>query len=130
MLEDTNSLWYRVLCARYGQVGGRLCVVERGDGSVWRQTMKSIRKGVGQVDVGWLRDNISQNVGDATSTMFWLDPWLGGMLLKESFGRLYELADKKLAIVEHMFIIGWGENGEACKWCRRLFSWEEELLRE
>ena len=29
-----------------------------------------------------------------------------------------------------MFSMGWGVNGEAWKWQRRLFTWEEELVRE
>jgi hypothetical protein len=51
MSDDTCSLWYRVLCARYGQEEGRLCV-ERGDGSMWWHTMRNIREGVGHVDGG------------------------------------------------------------------------------
>jgi hypothetical protein len=34
MLEDTSSLWCRVLDVRYGQEEGRLCV-GRGGGTVW-----------------------------------------------------------------------------------------------
>ena len=29
-----------------------------------------------------------------------------------------------------MFQLGWGENGEALKWSRRLFAWEEEQVEE
>lgn len=29
-----------------------------------------------------------------------------------------------------MFVLGWGVNGEAWKWCRSLFVWEEEMVRE
>jgi len=77
--------------------------------------MKNIRESVGQVDVEWLRDNISQKVDDKTSTLFWLDPWLDGMPLKDIFGRLYELADYKLETVEHMFAMWLRVNGEAWK---------------
>jgi hypothetical protein len=104
--------------------------VERGDGSVWWHTIRSIREGVGQVDGGWLRDNISQRVGNGDFTLFWVDPWLDSMAPKDSYRRLYELANNKLAIVKNRFSMGWGMNGEAWKWCRRLFSWEEELLIE
>jgi hypothetical protein len=37
--------------------------------------MKNIREGVGQVDGGWLGDNISQQVGDGNSTRFSIDPF-------------------------------------------------------
>jgi len=26
--------------------------------------------------------------------------------------------------------LGWGEEGEACRWRRRLFAWEEEVVGE
>lgn len=32
--------------------------------------------------------------------------------------------------VANMYLLGWGVDGEAWKWCRRLFAWEEELVRE
>lgn len=85
-----DSLWYRMLCASYGQEGGRLRV-EKGDGSMWWQSIRNIREEVGQVDGGWLRDNISRKVGDGNSTLFWVDPWLDGMPLKDCFQRFYEL---------------------------------------
>jgi len=45
--------------------------------------------------------------------------------LQGSFRRLYELADKKLATMEGMFTLGVGD-----EWFRRLFAWDEELVRE
>jgi len=73
VLEDRSSLWYRVLCQRYGHEGGQLCI-GKGDGSVWWHTMNTIWEGVGQFDGGWLRDNISWKVGDETFTLFWIYP--------------------------------------------------------
>jgi len=43
---------------------------------------------------------------------------------------LYELADNKLDTVAELFARGWGVNGEAWKWRRRLFEWEDELVGE
>ena len=90
MLEETQSLRYKVSCSKYGEKGGRLRVGGGGD-SVWWQTVNNIIEGV--VDGGWLFDNISRKVGDETSTLFWSDPWLDGVPLKVRFGRLFELAD-------------------------------------
>jgi hypothetical protein len=50
--------------------------------------------------------------------------------MKDSFKRIYELPDSKLVIVEDMFSMRWGVNGEAWKCRRRLFAWEEELVWE
>lgn len=42
----------------------------------------------------------------------------------------FELAENKVIIVVDMKLLGWGVNGEAWKWRRRLFAWEEELTRD
>ena len=107
---------------------GRLCCSSRVGGLVWWQTILDVKDGVGQVDSGWMLDNINCQVGDGVSTLFWVDPWLEGKPLCSLFPRLYELAENKLVMVAEMFARGWGVNGEAWKWCRRLFAWEEELL--
>ena len=88
-----------------------------------------VRDGVGQIDTGWMSDNIIRRVGDGVSTLFWVDPWLEGKPMCNLFTRLYELAENNLDTVAGMFARRWGVNGEAWKWRRRLFAWEEELLR-
>lgn len=50
-------LWHRVLCARYGEDGGRL-QLGGGGGSVWWQQLNKVVKGVGLVDGWWLVSNI------------------------------------------------------------------------
>jgi len=47
--------------------------------------------------------------------------------MSKVFARLYELADHKLEMVAHMHARGWGLNGEAWKWRKRLYVWEELL---
>jgi len=109
---------------------GRLCCAGGRDGSVWRLTILSVREGVGQVDTGWLLDNITRQVGDGESTLFWIDHWLDGKPLCKVYVRLYELSEIKFESVANVFASGWGFNGEAWRWRRRLFAWEEDLLRE
>jgi len=41
----------------------------RGDGSVWRQTIKGVRDGVGQFETWSMLDNITHQVGDRVSTL-------------------------------------------------------------
>jgi len=42
---------------------------------------------------------------------------------------LFELAENELDVA-YMHFMGWEVNGDAWKWRRRLFVWEEELVRE
>ena len=52
------------------------------------------------------------------------------MSFKERINRLFELLVDKWVSVFDLFHLGWGVNGEAWKWRRRLFAWEEEQLGE
>ncbi|GAU46642.1 hypothetical protein TSUD_246690 [Trifolium subterraneum] len=126
-LEERDSLWSLVLKAKYGQEGGWVCFAERV-GSVWWRNVNSVRVGGGVRDNRWLVDNICRRVGNDRDTLFWLDPWLEECPLQRSFCRLYDLAENKSVSVADMFEAGWGIGGEAWKWRRRLFAWEEELL--
>jgi len=45
-LVDRESVWHRVLVARYGEVGGRVLAGGRGGSSWWRDISR-IRNGVG-----------------------------------------------------------------------------------
>ncbi|CAJ2642357.1 unnamed protein product [Trifolium pratense] len=129
MLVDREGLWFRVLAARYGFEDGRLC--EGGQrGSVWWREIVRIREGEGELGGRWFREHIVRRVGDGLDTLFWTDPWLDGISLRERFGRLFELAETKSRSVVEMFALGWGADGEAWVWRRRLWAWEEELLRE
>jgi len=64
------SLWYRVLVARYGEVGG--CLAEEGRAnSVWWNNLINIKSGAG-VGVGWwFDDHLGRKIGDGTETLFW-----------------------------------------------------------
>jgi len=69
-------------------------------------------RGCGQVDTGWLLDNITRQVGDVESTLFWTDPWLDGKSLCKDYARLYELSESKFVTVANVFGGGWGFNGD------------------
>jgi len=61
---------------------------------------------------------------------FWLDRWVGDVHLSDRFHHLYDLSEYKSIIVAEMFARGWDEGGDAWKWRRRLWVWEEEMLEE
>jgi hypothetical protein len=54
---------------------------------------------------------VTRKVGDESDTLFWSDPWLGGIPLCERFGRLYDLAVSKSITVAKMYSLGWGGLG-------------------
>jgi len=100
--------------------------------SVWLNNLIDIKRGVGAEVGWWLDDNLGREVGDGTTNLFWWDPWNDGMILKRNFSRHFDLVDNKMTTVAKMYSLEWGggEGGEAWKWRRQLFSWEEKQLRE
>ena len=107
----------------YVEGRGRRC-------SQWWCEVVRIRDGGSGVGGGWFRENISKKVGDGMDTLFWTDSWLGGIPLAVRFRHLYDLSVNKNCLVGEMFALGVEEGGVAWQWRRRLWDWEEDLVRE
>lgn len=71
-----------------------------------------------------------RKVGDGAVTLFWHDCWVLFIPFSVCFGRLFNLAVDKSTTVRNIFMLGWGEGGEAWVWMRRLWVWEEDMLAE
>ena len=128
MLVDREGMWYRVLAARYGEEARRLEVGGRSVSCWWREIAK-IRDGI-EREEGWFDERVSRKVGDGLHNFFWYDSWVGDAPLRKRFPRLFDLSFNKLATVEEMFTLGWAVGGEAWRWKRRLWVWEEDMLVE
>jgi len=126
LLTEKGGLWYRVLKARYGEVGGRIREGGR-DSSVWWKMLCRICEGVGEGVRNWFDDNIRRVIGHGRGTLFWYDKWIGDMPLRLKFPRLFDLAVEKDCTVGGMEGRGRGIDGAAWKWRRRLFAWEESM---
>ena len=128
-LLDKEGLWYRVLKARYGEVGGRLKEGGSDSSMSWRM-VSGIRDGV-RLGVGsWFHDNVRRVIGGSGTTYFWTDNWVGDVPLRVRFPHLFDLSVDKGVTVEVMASRGWGVGGGAWMWRRRLFAWEEECVKE
>jgi len=114
-------MWFRVLSARYGVEGGRLLGGGRETSMWWRDISAMCRE-------EWFANHVSRSVGNGENTFFWSDVWCGGEEFRVRFIRLYDLSLFKGALVSDMCHLGWGVDGEAWRWRRRLFAWEEGLL--
>lgn len=62
MLEERESLWYRMLVAKYGNEGSQLCS-RKGVGSIWGKNFNMIWEGIGLGVGRWLGDIIVHEVG-------------------------------------------------------------------
>jgi len=55
---------------------------------------------------------------------------LEGVSLDVRYARLFNLAINKCVIVAEMYSLSCDVNGDVWKWRRRMFAWEEGLVRE
>jgi len=101
LLENRDSLWYRVLASRYGVVGGH--VLDGGrDVSTWWRDIFALRR------EGWFVDNVKHLVGNGNCTLFWSVVWLGGESLRIRFSKLFDLSVFKGESVSDLCRFGWG----------------------
>jgi hypothetical protein len=112
-----------VLSARYGVEGGQLRDGDRNTSLWWRDIATLLRE-------EWFSENVSRVVGDGRVIRFWTDVWVGGVSFTDMFYRLFELFLNKELCVFEMCQLGWGEDGEAWQWRRKLFAWEGEQVGE
>ena len=118
-----------MLKARYGEVGGRIREGGRNSSTWWMMVCR-FHEGIGEGVGNWFEENIRRVVGDGRDTLFWYDRWIGDLPLCLKFPRLFDLAVEKECSVGEMEGRGWGNDGGAWVWRRRLFAWEEESVRE
>ena len=73
-------------------------------------------------------DRIKWEVGNGKGIMFWEDSWVGNLVLKNKFPRLFSLCGDKDLLLEHCGT--WEEGVWSWKlgWKRNLFEWEKSQV--
>ncbi|RHN53135.1 hypothetical protein MtrunA17_Chr6g0488181 [Medicago truncatula] len=74
MLVERESMWFRVLSARYALSEGRLWCGGRNSSLWWRDVEVLSRE-------EWFMDNVHCGVGNGENTWFWSDVWVGEVLV-------------------------------------------------
>ena len=97
---------------------------------MWWRNLLSINNGGGEGISNWFYDHLRREVGDEVGTLFWWDALLVEGTLKSKCMHLFYLSINKMATKSNMFLLGWGDGGNAWRWRRRLWAWEEELISE
>jgi hypothetical protein len=73
LMEEHESLWYKVLVARFGEEG-RILRVDGEGGTMWWNNLININQGVGASVGRWIYIDYVCELGDGASFLFWLDP--------------------------------------------------------
>jgi hypothetical protein len=76
------------------------------DASTWWRVTCTFRR------EEWFSEHVSRVVGNGKLTMSWSDVWVGGVALRERFGRLFDLSLLKEVSMFDMRQLGWGEGGD------------------
>ena len=95
---ENQSFWCKIICSIHGVDGGLndTSVIKSKSGPWYRIVkLKDDRSMIG-VD---LPSIFKKNIGNGCSTRFWLDTWLGGSPLKDTFPRLYRLDSNPSCLV-------------------------------
>ncbi|GKE57328.1 hypothetical protein Tco_1496513 [Tanacetum coccineum] len=99
-----DALWVWVVKAIHGFHGSLDRIPPSSKSSTWIECVKGmIQLNNNGVD---LMSFVSKRVGDGDKTMFWLDPWLDGKLLKNDYPRVFALEEMKEVSVGHKLVNG------------------------
>jgi hypothetical protein len=130
LLVDHDSLWKKVLEAKYGGVGRGSLSLPRGNKfSLWWKDIVEIGK-INGVEGDWTQLVFSKKLGCGGSTRFWLDRWVGMTPLCDIFPRLFKVSLQSEFLIKDMG--EWSNDIWHWKleWRRSFFNWEEESLSE
>lgn len=128
ILNESNSLWVRVLKAKYSiplplNIGGM-----EGKLSYWWKDIFGTC--FSMEETSWFDLNVRLKLGDVGKVRFWQDAWLGQCALNDKFARLYYLSVQQHALISD---VGTWENGEwkwILQWRRPILPCEEEGMAE
>jgi hypothetical protein len=133
LLTSKDSLCSLVLKAKYGE---NICfspnLANEGHlniASIWWKDLCTLGR-ISIVDDGdWCRDIMIKTLGNGGGTRFWVDIWVGNIPLCDLFPRLFSVSLQPNLFVNQMG--EWREEGWRWnfKWRRKLFVWEDELLK-
>lgn len=118
LLLEPNSLWGKILHAKYGAGDRTRDTRWVGRGSWWWRDIGKLRGE--ELDV--FEECVRLKVGDGGNSLFWHDRWSReNGPLKQQFSRLFAISDQKLCTIREM-----GEWVEGI-WRWRL-SWRRNLF--
>ncbi|KAK3206960.1 hypothetical protein Dsin_021006 [Dipteronia sinensis] len=124
--KEENSLWRRVICAKYGIPCGTITWDWKSSesASFFVKTVSSLYS-AGSLTEKFLKDGLKIIIGNGRRANFWNEPWGKELPLKFSFPRIFALAVDKSGVVEDF------GRWQGSNWVwevplrRPLFDWEK-----
>ncbi|MCH81833.1 putative non-LTR retroelement reverse transcriptase [Trifolium medium] len=95
--------------------------------SIWWKDICSMGT---NLNLNWFAQQVVRKVGNGANTTFWYDKWVGDMVLKDKFPRLFTISNRKEAMVKDLVMEADGTLSWNFSWRRHLFAWEVALQNE
>ena len=97
-LVDDIALWRKIIISIHGHCGGLRSVSSPSyKAGPWHHIIK-LKEDLHTYGLN-LESIFKRKVGNGQTTRFWLDPWIGGPLLRDSFPRLFRLESNSECMV-------------------------------
>lgn len=130
LIQNEGALWKDVLVEKYGNIISEESTL---GGSTWPQNTSRWWKDIMMIDDGegtnWFNSELSRKVHDGLDTYFWKTKWRGEMTFSCKYPRLFDISNKKEAMVGEMGVVSGSSFDWNFIWRRKLFVCEEDLLR-
>ncbi|XP_028080046.1 uncharacterized protein LOC114281693 [Camellia sinensis] len=129
--NEEAALWKKVICSKYGGVGGRWCplfISSVGLSYTWRGITSVAEGNIALREFFW--QNFRLVVGNGRRIHFWFDKWCHNQNLSVSFPRLFALSvekDGKLVDFVHRRV---SDSDWNLVFRRPLLAWEEEEVQK
>ncbi|GAU22987.1 hypothetical protein TSUD_98150 [Trifolium subterraneum] len=78
----------------------------------------------------WFSEGVTKRIGNGTSTSFWFDPWVDGVLLRNRYQSLFQASDQCLDRVADMGSWVTGEWEWDLRWKTDLDMQDQDLLND
>src|ERR1044072_3422156 len=93
-LHEQHSLWCRVVRSKYNmprehEIGLRARPTRSS--AWWRDILSMFFEG----ESNWFDISVTRKIGAGNLTLFWMDPWLNGVMLASKYQRLFNLSNQQ-----------------------------------
>ena len=126
-LDDGDALWKKVISSNHylnqnNLVNGAEAGTQAG---VWVQIMSvpDMSSEISEV----ISRGLWRRVGRGNATLFWEHKWLGDLILKDAYPRLYNISNQKNSLIMDMGFWDGHQWRWAFNWRRDFMQWEIEL---
>lgn len=128
---ERNALWRKVINAKYKMKGSNWIPnsdLSKKVSCIWKDIMQTKERNPRMYTI--FLNNAKIKVGDGSSTLFWLDTWLGNQSLAEAFPPIFRLVCQQEELLNVVLSRRFQSHDWGIQLRRRLYDWEKDIMDE